>query len=405
MKAIVRTLDVGPPYARKLARHLRAMTSRIANDMAILMENLSKPEQAVGLYRSAFEVDSQNLIARMNLLALLQDLGRRDDAEAIKLDVDRALAKRDPRVPLQSLVAQYGYVRRKESMGMLTPRPAAEDRAKAAPPELVAVLRRIQKGEMAGARADLEKFVQAQPGVDHGWILLGMLAYRAGDQETVQRSIAVMGRMALDRNDKVSAREYFEKSLKLWPANAEVMEELLKLLLEDKDWARVEALVHDLLLVDPNNMTGNFALGTLLNARGEPDLARDAFLRVVERSPVPAALNNLAWLALERGEADEALELVQRSLSSSDNTAYAWHTLGVILAKQGRREEAERAFRRAIDLAPTGLDARVDLVLLHADMGRGADASAEAAELLANQPGLTVEQRQKLQQLRGKNAP
>jgi Flp pilus assembly protein TadD len=57
-----------------------------------------------------------------------------------------------------------------------------------------------------------------------------------------------------------------------------------------------------------------------------------------------------------------------------DGLARAHHTLGLLAARQGHDAEAERHFRRALDLDPANYDAMLNLGSLLARRGRGPEA-------------------------------
>jgi Tfp pilus assembly protein PilF len=56
----------------------------------------------------------------------------------------------------------------------------------------------------------------------------------------------------------------------------------------------------------------------------------------------------LAEVYVPGGEREQALALFQKTLGP----AAAWNNLGYILMTQGKKEQAEKAFRQALDLNP-----------------------------------------------------
>ncbi len=108
---------------------------------------------------------------------------------------------------------------------------------------------------------------------------------------------------------------------------------------------------------------------------------------------VPAAI-----LHFERGRAlvevhddsGEALELAadefRQALAADPGMAAAVAYLGLIAAEQGRPDEAQTAYRKALDLDPRCAEARVGLARRHLSANRNAEAIAELRRAVADQP-------------------
>lgn len=88
-----------------------------------------------------------------------------------------------------------------------------------------------------------------------------------------------------------------------------------------------------------------------------------------------------AFLAVRKGEFDRAVELARQTLSEDSNDPSDHVTLGKILMAAGRAEEAEREFRRAVELGPDAPGVWVAYVESLVQAGRldRAKATTEAA--------------------------
>jgi Flp pilus assembly protein TadD len=64
------------------------------------------------------------------------------------------------------------------------------------------------------------------------------------------------------------------------------------------------------------------------------------------------AYANMGWAYLNLGKQREAEESYRTSIQLQPRFAQAYYFLGVILDRQGRKEEARSAFRSARDLDP-----------------------------------------------------
>jgi tetratricopeptide (TPR) repeat protein len=144
---------------------------------------------------------------------------------------------------------------------------------------------------------------------------------------------------------------------------------------------------------DPASGRVAYKTGVLHLRRGDTEVAEADFRRAVEREPdLPSALNALAYLYAENGDRlEEALRLVDRALEAGEESqsGYYHDTRGTVLAKLGRRTEAEEAFRRALAGTPEGdRAARAETYEHLAAVLEGRGAVVEAREMRAKADSL-----------------
>ena len=111
------------------------------------------------------------------------------------------------------------------------------------------------------------------------------------------------------------------------------------------------------------------------------DRARELYLRATREAPDRHS-QALAWRELGSalifwGELDEASRALGRVVAIDPGAVSAWHDLGIVRAKLDDPAGAERAFRRAIALAPEEPRPRVALAALLVRQRRWNDALAE----------------------------
>jgi tetratricopeptide (TPR) repeat protein len=104
------------------------------------------------------------------------------------------------------------------------------------------------------------------------------------------------------------------------------------------------------------------------------------------RESLSSARFRLAWIlgmSTAGADRDEAVALAQHALELDPHDAANHHRLGVLLLATGRNDEAERAFRAVLELAPESPDARNSLAWALATSPRPleADRASEAVEL------------------------
>jgi predicted ATPase/class 3 adenylate cyclase len=142
-----------------------------------------------------------------------------------------------------------------------------------------------------------------------------------------------------------------------------------------------------------------YALGVLLDQRGEPGQAADLVERSLavfreheEQESVARALNSLGGIKRALGELDSARSLledsitVRRELGDEPGTAAALTNLGSVSFEQGDLDEAESLFNEALTLdrahgnewgAAVALDGLAALVLERGDYGRANEVVRE----------------------------
>ncbi len=86
------------------------------------------------------------------------------------------------------------------------------------------------------------------------------------------------------------------------------------------------------------------------------------------------------------GRIDSAVELLARAVSAEPRNADAQLQYGLSLLAAGRLDEAERAFRTTLELAPDYADARLGLARVHQRRGERAAALAELEQVAVTNP-------------------
>jgi Flp pilus assembly protein TadD len=94
-----------------------------------------------------------------------------------------------------------------------------------------------------------------------------------------------------------------------------------------------------------------------------------------------------AWDAAERsGASGKAEELIRHAVKARPGDCVLWNDLGLILWRQQKLREAEKALRNALSLRPEYEDAKMNLAALLAERGFYRQALALAEELAAASP-------------------
>ncbi len=248
------------------------------------------------------------------------------------------------------------------------------------------------------------------------------LAQQLFDQRSPERALAVLEgrlrrdpqcfparwmltRLLLQRGDLVEARRRAEPAA-ITPG-AELQDQALwaQALWVSREQDKVAEL-YKARLADPRSRArARYALGVLALERADFSEARLQFEAVVSSEPnYGPALNNLAYVLAELGvELERARDLAERAVATQpDNPAYC-DTLGWVLAKAGRREEAVAWLRKAVRMAPESPLHRYHLGLVLYEAGAIEEARAQLRR--AASLNLPAHLRAPVEQLLGRPLP
>lgn len=177
-----------------------------------------------------------------------------------------------------------------------------------------------------------------------------------------QRGLFLLSSANLQLEDFEGAEAVAEKLLAIDPDSIPGLHAMSAALLGQHEYRRVVELLTPLVEKAEAGAGGRASEAGLLLAQlahahlelGERDRALQVLATAIERDPRNApALNSLGYTLADRGERlSEAIGYIQRALEvEPDNPSYI-DSLGWVLFKQGRYEDAEPHLRRAADALP-----------------------------------------------------
>jgi len=262
----------------------------------------------------------------------------------------------------------------------------------------------LRCGNLEQVRAGLEEVVDLKmegtsaPTVERIWLMLMGVYAQQTDQKALEgcvkriqennlssQHLALLanGHLELVKKNLPEARKNFENALRSNPNNATALELLLRMDVLEAKKKEAGEHVRKLLTLDPKNAIANYIRGSIQFAGGDLVLAEDSYRRSLERGKSPRVMNDLAWLLQKKGSFQEAEKLAREALKMEEHFSAAWDSLGVILMKTGKYDEAEKSFERSIALTPKDMSAIVHMAQLQVLKGNG----EKAIELIGKIPG------------------
>lgn len=195
----------------------------------------------------------------------------------------------------------------------------------------------LKANDYAHAEQLGRKFVASQPSHPRVWFMLGEAA--RGQQ----------------RNDE--AVRCYGQALALQPENVDALLERGLLLMQS---GKLDAGLQDLFAAhasDATNLTVAASLSGSLLSHGRPGLAERVLLATLQHKPdAPELSCNLALVRLSQQRADEAIDLLQRSLRSDPSHRASRLNLGHALVDQLRAGEAQHVFADGLTHYPNDPD-------------------------------------------------
>ena len=223
----------------------------------------------------------------------------------------------------------------------------------------------LAAGKPDEARVVLEELLQDESGNLHVLTLLCEILLHQNDKtrlDTILDSLYrvpngegleayVRSELAFRDRDIENAHQHLIEALQVWPNHSGLLSKVLRLELllpGKKEMLRRHAI--RLLGIAPNNILANYVMGTIHISNGEYDLAEDSLRRSIAARKSPEALNDLAWLLFRKSNYGEAEKMARESLQLNSKIYATWDTLGLVLMRTGRLNEAETAFKESLSL-------------------------------------------------------
>lgn len=292
-----------------------------------IREGTGKLDEAIDLYREHLRIHDTDQVTRRRLVTLLANRNRKLEAFA---EAKKLAGARPHDGDVLLLVADLAYANDKPAEGA-----RALARAREVAPDdadvllrTIAVLARHERGREGMRLGDQWA---AQHSDDPQAALLPARAFAVAG---VYDSAAVRARVVVDA----------------MPDSLQPRRLLARILQDGKRWKEAEREWSEVVRRDPGNPAAHLDLGFCREQAGDYPGAESAGRDALRIAPdLPAALNFLGYLIADHGgDLAEAEQLIQRALAlDPDNGAFV-DSLGWVLFRLGRLEDARRQLERAL---------------------------------------------------------
>jgi adenylate cyclase len=175
------------------------------------------------------------------------------------------------------------------------------------------------------------------------------------------------------------ARELVARALELDSESSEAHSALANLSFQfDQDWERAEGEFQKAISLNPSNVSAHQFLALLLIALERFDEAKEVLRRVIRLDPGGRHRTTLAWVELESGNFQAAIENGEQERDKDPSSVGGHVYLGIAYLAAGRRSEALKEADTPVENADD--EVRFDHALLNAMLGRSKFAREVVAE-------------------------
>lgn len=296
-------------------------------------------EEAVSLFRTAVSINPKYAEAWNNLGSALNTADLLDESvEAFK----------------KSLEARPDFAFAENNWGLAL---AQRNRLEEALPHFENAVK--LSPEFSGAHYNLaltyERQKKTEKAIEH---YEAALHHRA-DYTQARLNLALL---LTERDEFEKAAAQLQEGLKHEPDSAEIHDAMGTIMLKKRDFAQAAKLFSDAVRLDPENLSASSNLGHALTKQGKLDEAIEQFRRALALAPEdPEVHARIAAALLEQRKFEQALQHCEISLNGNPRNATVHFQAGVAFARMGRRGEATMAFKEALRLRPTYVEARQQL--------------------------------------------
>ncbi len=168
------------------------------------------------------------------------------------------------------------------------------------------------------------------------------------------------------KGDVDKAIESLKMAIEADPEAMYLKRELAQLYWQRKEDEAANAIVTDLMLKNPDNIENLILYARIKHGLNELDEAKSAYEKVIAKDPAQKAICMLlGGLYMDEGNPDFAIQVYQKMIKQFPNDFAGYYLVAQGYALKENPAEAERNFRRALEMEP-GLDeARYELIDLY----------------------------------------
>ena len=169
--------------------------------------------------------------------------------------------------------------------------------------------------------------------------------------------------LAQQNGDRERAVLLLKKAAELDPTSVYLKRELAVEYIQQKDFQNALAVAEDILKSHPDDVDTLIVYGRIKQGQNQLDQAGQAYEKVIALDKNQQEIYLLlGGIYLQKEQYDDALRVFKELVDNFPN-AYTGHFfLGKIYARQGQKKKAEAEFKKALEIEPSLLEPRFELL-------------------------------------------
>ncbi len=346
----------------------------------------SEYDEALQQFQDVLSRDANNLRALLGSAAVYNVLGRNDDLDAVYRRIEATGVE-------QGFVAAAQYQLRKGSIPealAIVDRGLQRHAGSAPLLELKGSLHQ-QRGESGAAEEALTRLATLSP--ERGNTILWQLYMQQNNRDKAQKLVSDLLRsspgqeyphllaasMSMAEGDSAAAISALQQGISRLQRPSRLQMQLAAVYEQTQQRERAEQLYQRILQADPTFAPVHVALGVAAERQGSMGAARDHYRNALNHDAENViALNNLAYILADNfGEDRQALDYAMKAYQLRPNDPRIMDTLGYILVKNGRAQDALNLLQQAHELLPD-----IPVVAIHLAQAKIALGDKDTARLL-----------------------
>ncbi len=365
-----RTDEVEPVLRQIIRNNPDNIEARLA--LTQYVANMRGPEEAEQLLTQSVEELPDAYALRLALARLYQQTGRTEKAYAEYERVADAAANED--VGLSAMARMAGIKLSEgniEAGEELIERVLSVDSLNTDALLLRGALNIDQK-DFRNAVSDLRSVLRSDSKNRQAQLMIAKAHSQAGDillaEDAYRRVLNIdpgnvtatleLARTLVMRDKLDDAEELLRDQLAVFPDEVRFSRALIGLLLSQKEMVAAEDEAARVAKLPGKEAIGDFLLGGVYQARGEFELAVEAFERSLQRSPTAREpLRGMVASMVKLDRSDDAIAYLKNMQQDNPDNLYAKTLLGQILAGTGNSGEAQEIFESALEADESWLPA------------------------------------------------
>lgn len=359
-------------FRQAIAREPQSAETRlVVGDFYASRRDLARAEQE---YRAAAALGPVGSMARLKLADFYFAMQRADDGKRVLTEIT---AQAPEFVPAWRRLAEVALIERRYDDAVKALGPVFKKNGADLEGRLIRGRIHLARGETAEAIQDFQRVLKTEPRFAPARYQLALAYVNAGN---VQQAKAEVADVAADFPDAaILLADLHLQTGALDPA-IEVLNTVIakqpsfpayvllgSAYLRKNEPQRAAAAFETIATQAPKDPRGPYLVALALLAQGKRAEAKKRLEQALALAPdYVEPLTQLAELAFAEQRPDAAVELVQRQMARAPRSGAIAHLLGRVHERRGQLENAERAYRRALEIEPTLTASYVALASLYA---------------------------------------